>query len=369
MATNIPVKKRRVRGELFYVVDSRGKIQNGKRNFFRDKKDAENFAESVEVEIVKKDPPLILSGKEKRDYLTAKDILGGRYSMTESAQICIKSSGILSPKKFEDGIELCVSAKGNARKDGEYLKILKGRLTDLQKACEREHCHEVTQSDIEDWINSKTWQAVTKKGALIDVNTFFNFAKKKSWVNVNPCQHIEPIAVEQYARGILTPKQAEIYIRTIAKEEPKLVRYFADQLFGGLRELEARNLTKSHEHKLHIELPGDDVYEPGFIEWNPTWLAWRKKYPGEYYPIHSLNHRLDKIKATAKKKMIEEKAVEKDWWFPRNCLRHSFCSYGAKLWGTGRAAELARHSEAMQKKHYRRPIPMEDAKAFWAILP
>lgn len=367
----IPVKKRIVQGLVRYVVDLRGKAKENKRSFFKTKAEADRFVDDLKIKIKEEqtDPPIILVGRQKRDYLTALDIAAGRFSMTEAAIGHSKHIKTVVPQTLLNALGECLTARRNSGKDREYIKIFEGRLTVFFKYVEKKECHEILQADIERWLSTREWKNITKRGALVDLSTFFNFCLNKSWVISNPCEHIEEIRVEQLARGILTPRQAELFIRTVAEKDKGLVRYFVDQLFGGLRELEARMLSKKMEHKLHIELPGDDIYEPGFIEWNPTWKAWRDKYPGEYWPIKPFQARLDKVKALAKKEMLKEKVVTEDWWFPRNCLRHSFCSYGSKIWGTGKAAELARHSEAMQKKHYRRPISLEDAQKFWAILP
>lgn len=359
-----------VRGKARYVIDLRGKGK-GKRAFFKEKSQAERFAEKMKLKIEEEqaDPPLILVGKEKLDHLAAKGILGGRASMVEAAHFFVTNHKVVTPQSVITAIGLCVAAKRASGKNRDYIQIFENRIISFADFCGKKQCHEFTQEDVDKWLASRGWKNITKRGALVDLSTFFNFCLNKSWVTSNPCEHVEEIRIDQFARGILTPEQAAIFIRTVAEKDSGLVRYFADQLFGGLRELEARMLTHRMEHKLHIELPGDDIYEPGFIEWNPTWKAWRDKYPGEYWPINRFQVRIDKVKALAKGKMIDGKQADKDWWFPRNCLRHSFCTYASKVWGTGRAADLARHSEAMQKKHYRRPIPLEDAKAFWAILP
>lgn len=371
LAMRIPIKKRTVQGLVRYVVDLRGKGRPNKRSFFKTKAEAEKFADQWKSKIAEEqtDPPIILVGREKRDYLAAMDIADGKFTLVEAALCKREHSKTVTPHSMVNAVGHCVAAKRASGKNRDYLSIFENRLLAFSAFAGKPHCHEVTQEDVERWLSTRSWKNITKRGALVDLGTFFNFCLNKSWVTSNPCEHVEQIRIDQFARGILTPEQASIFIRTVAEKDSGLVRYFTDQMFGGLRELEARMLTHRMEHKLHIELPGDDIYEPGFIEWNPTWKAWRDEYPGEYYPIQRFQVRIDKVKAWAKGKMIEEKVADKDWWFPRNCLRHSFCTYASKVWGTGKAADLARHSEAMQKKHYRRPIPLEDAKAFWAILP
>lgn len=369
MATPTKIKKRMVRGQPRWVIDLRGKTGEGKRAFFKEKTAAEEFVRARKLKLNPDDPPLILIGKEKRDYLAAKDILDGRYSMVEAAHICIKTEKVLRPENLFNAIGLCEEAKERSGKGDHYLRVFRARLKSFAKISEREFCHNATAADIESWLHSRGWEPATKRGALIDLRTFFNFCLKRSWVMLNPCAGVEPIVVSEYAKGILTPKQADILIRTCVEKEKRMVRYFVDQLFGGLREDEARTLEKSFEHALHIELPETKTNQPGFIEWNDTWMAWREKYPGDYGMIKNFIRRIKKVKVAAKVKMAEAGLVAADFWFPKNCLRHSFCSYGSKIWGTGKTAELARHSEAMQKKHYRRPIPLEDAKSFWAILP
>ena len=53
---------------------------------------------------------------------------------------------------------------------------------------------------------------------------------------------------------------------------------------------------------------------------------------------------------------------------PKNCLRHSFCPYAVVVHGLTWTAEQVDHSEAMLKKHYRKPVTKDNAEKYFSIL-
>ena len=61
------------------------------------------------------------------------------------------------------------------------------------------------------------------------------------------------------------------------------------------------------------------------------------------------------------------KAGMTEW--PKNGLRHSFCSYSVAVKGFEWTARQADHSEKMLKKHYREVVSKEGAERYWEIRP
>ena len=55
--------------------------------------------------------------------------------------------------------------------------------------------------------------------------------------------------------------------------------------------------------------------------------------------------------------------------WPQDAHRHSFISYRRRLIGDAETALDAGTSETIIKKHYKRPVTEEDAKAFFSIRP
>lgn len=53
----------------------------------------------------------------------------------------------------------------------------------------------------------------------------------------------------------------------------------------------------------------------------------------------------------------------------KNIIRHSAATYLTELIGTGLAVNQLGHSEAICKKHYKRPVSREDAQAYFNITP
>lgn len=373
------IGKQTVRGKIRHVVDLRkpvaqpdGKIKwIGPRHFFTSEEKAEAFIKKIKGQL-KLPEPVIMTEPERRDWLAASDIKKrlGNVTWTELATYYFRHHKPVEKKEFTPALAQFLAAKRNTAKDDYYVDVLESRLDSLQNYCKergRKFVDEITHSDVDAWIHSRGWAAVTKRGALIDIQTFFNFCKKENWCHSNPVASMEKIEVGEFAKGILTPEQTEIALEVITVNEPKLTRYFVDQIFGGLRESESAAIKKTDEKAGFLEFVRK-TGEMGFVEFNDTWTSWRTAFESEYFPINRLKKRVEGIRKKIVK-ALREKAGFTDTKLPKNCFRHSFCSYGAKLWGPGRAAELAGHSEAMQKKHYRRPIPLEEAKKFWAILP
>lgn len=368
----IKIQKRTIRGVEKHVVDLRYVKKDGGRHFFATRIEAEKFADKAKEEI-QEGEGLLLNTQQKRDYLHAKDLLNG-VGFIEAALFYRKHHKPLEVVSISDAMAKCVAGKRAAGKAKEYLRIFEHRIESLAEFLKRKanvvNISDVSHGHIEGWLHERGWSQATKHGSLIDVGTLFNYAIKQGWCASNPAKLVEAVDVGEYDKGILTPEQVAVYVRVNAELDPGLLRYTVDQLFGGMREDESRHMQASFVKDGHIELLNTKTGVIRFIDFNPTWLKWRKlhKKP-EYAPIKNCNLRIDKLRKAIKVRLVEMNLAPKDFWFPRNCLRHSFCTYAAKVWGSGRAADLAGHSEAMQKKHYRRPVTLEAAKSFWQIHP
>jgi hypothetical protein len=55
--------------------------------------------------------------------------------------------------------------------------------------------------------------------------------------------------------------------------------------------------------------------------------------------------------------------------WPKNAMRHSFCSYCLPVFGELKESEWAGHSPQIALSRYRELVTEEAAKEFWAIVP
>lgn len=362
--SRVKVGEYQTRSGKRYVVDLRK--DGGKRVAFKKKSDAEEWAEEKEKELNEHGRrAFLLTDADKLELFAAKEKLEPLgASITEAVAFFCSHRVTQSPRTVSSAIDELLAAKGRANCSKEYLDHMTCILGSFAVKFGDRLCHDVTQSFVEDWLNGANWQATTRKYNLKDLNTLFNFAMKHGWTKLNPCKNIEPIKIKEFAKGILAPDQAEILLLTCESVDPDLLRYFSDQLFGGLREDEAANLKANQSEPTFVHLTETKTDADRFNEYNDTWLRWRQ---GVHAPIVNLRKRADAVKQYAFNEMVAMELVTPDWWYPANCLRHSFCTYFAPVFGAEKTARLAGHSEKMQKTHYKRPVPLATAVSYLEI--
>jgi hypothetical protein len=107
-----------------------------------------------------------------------------------------------------------------------------------------------------------------------------------------------------------------------------------------------------------------------FVEINETLRAWLA-LPGEL-PLKNLVRRVRRVRGEIRrvqsKRGVREKHVIDIPW-PKNALRHSFCSYALPVLGAKQTANQAGHSEDVLYSHYRELVTRDAALAFWSIVP
>lgn len=376
MAATLKVKKRMNHGKESFVVDLRS-VKRG-RHFFDDEKKAGEFLAQEKLEIQVHGTSKAMTAEERSEYHLMRERLRP-FGVTplQAIDYYVLHHQAAQPIMIQTAIGRMIDAKRKAGKRDSYLRKLERHLEYLNEDPEK-LVHEISRNDIETIYTSHKWSLRTWRSVRIDIQTFFAFAVRQKWCQANPCKDMEKIILDEMPKGILTPKQAKLLMETCAKEDKPLLRYFADQLFGGMRESEARALSREDVFPTYIHLPKTKTRNERFIEINETWRKWRGT---EHGVIKNFWRRVNKVKRLAGDAMKNagcplkstEKIIRKKkrmvYIWPKNCLRHSFCTYAAPMWGAAKAAEIAGHSESIQKKHYRRPVPKSEAEEFWNIAP
>lgn len=217
----------------------------------------------------------------------------------------------------------------------------------------------VTSADVDAWLASHSnWSPKTKLGRIRDVSSMFNFGVKRGFITANPCLGVERPKVPFKDVEVLPVAALKTLLETCQKHDPKLLGYICPILFGGLRHMECRRATKADFKNGMIVLSGEQLKlnERRVIKQSDqlkAWLACGAEIGGV-----NIRWRLRAVCKFAKVKM------------PKNCLRHSFCSYSlAAGMGFEDVARAANNSPAILKKHYLAVATDKDGKAFAELMP
>jgi integrase len=266
----------------------------------------------------------------------------------------------------------CVAAKERRSKGGEatkYTKSLKQALKLFIAGGEETLAHQVQPHHIDEWVNSNPhWSQDTKLTYLKHVRTMFSFGLKHKLTTVNPALSVEQPEHADTAPVIFSPGEAERLMRAAEKNDPKLVRYLALAMFGGLRCDVNSEIWRLHPDDINIGSIPPSIAIQGkrmrsrnrrFLELRlyPSLVVWLSAYSsGDLQPVN-YRRRLNAVAAAANVK-----------WH-QNAMRHSFVSYSCAIHGTKETAQQSGHSEDVLNKRYRELVSRDDAERFWRILP
>jgi site-specific recombinase XerD len=226
--------------------------------------------------------------------------------------------------------------------------------------------HEVTETDVDTWINGNGWQPKTRLGYLKDVSTLFKYAIKRGMVTRNPADGVDRPRLDQKAIQLFSVEDCKKLLNAVKHTDPSFIGYIAPILFGGLRPQESARLTASNVRAGVIDLAGPQtkgrkrrvVKIEGLLrQWLAIPLAAPEQGPAVECGARNLARRLRKLATVA------------GVTWSHDVLRHTFCSYAMEKLGARDAAALAGHSEQVLFAHYRQIVTAEAATAFWNLTP
>lgn len=339
------------------------KSLGGGAKFFRTAKAANDFAAAQEaVRSGKAHRVSALPEAELNAIAHAIDFVGwDRIDELVTAAREYAAHNGCAPATVEDAIAQCIESKRKAGCRERYLGALEASLKRFQNGREKLSFREVTRGDVEDFIGAehsatgKPVSAWTRRARWIDLRTLFSFAVARGFARENLAEKIDAVRVDKSAPEILTPTQANDFMRAVHANAPKLIPFAALCLFGGLRPNEALQVTwedVGEGDTINLSAIASKTRQRRLVTKNPTLAAWLKL--GGDLPTTGPRSRV-----------IRE--FLNPW--PKNGLRHSFVSYHYALHGASATAREAGHSEAILHAHYRALVTKESANEFWALTP
>jgi integrase/recombinase XerC len=227
----------------------------------------------------------------------------------------------------------------------------------------RHPAHEVTQDDIETFLDAHGWSGLNRRHYLAAVRALFAFAVRKNHVGMNPAAGVELPEAATGEPVIMAVGDVEKYLSAIAATVPDLLPREALAFFCGLRPEELSRLdwrNVSMTNKL-VTVTGDVAKVQGHrrnVTMPDNLLAWLAPFvrdAGAVWPFASPNT-LRYKRAEAR----ETAGVD----VPDNAGRHAFASYhlAADL-NAPATAEAMGHADVKLLRNVYRNIVASDGKA------
>lgn len=291
--------------------------------------------------------------------------------------------GAAEPKPLSQAIQECVAAKTAAGRRRRSVQQLGYALNSLLEHFDGSdpQCNEIDLGDVEEWLDNPEWSLGTRKGRLTDARTFFRFCLKRGWIGSDPTLAVEPITLDEGPPGLLTVEQAKRLLEATRKHRARFLPFVVLGLFAGVRPEEIKQLSwqEVNLYTGYVEIPAyiakrvrGGGRQRRLIKLQPNAIAWLK-LKGDLPPV-SWQDSWDAVrKAAGFRVSIKQSGrrvhTTKGEPWPRNAMRHSFCSYCLPVFGEIDESRWAGHSPEVAHSRYDGKVTKEDATRFWSIFP
>lgn len=204
------------------------------------------------------------------------------------------------------------------------------------------------------------------------VHAFIKWLVKKKAISVNTCAGVDKPVIGASSVPYLKIPEVIKLMETCVELDPKMVPYFAMNLWGGTRPSEVAGYAggKKGVRWSHVDLSEGDIDIPDDVSktvgrlapMEDNLIAWLRAYrDGDLYPIPKFEDRFRAV--------ISEAGI--DW--KQDIMRHSYCSYYvAKFRDLGKLAYNIGHVGTLSvlRKHYEnRRVKPKMASQYWDISP
>lgn len=245
-----------------------------------------------------------------------------------------------------------------------HIDLSRGRLEKFAMAFAGRSVGSITTEEVSSFLEKVDGGAVTVLNYRGSLHALFERAVRSGQIERNPVAHAYKPRRPSASKGLLTPDQLDVLLRTLMDEAPDLVAGVSLAAFTGVR------VDSELPHLRAADLVGDQLriersktrahavpVEPNLA----AWLAWAglQQWPRTLilWPPDA-RERFRRVRAR----------VISPW--PRNALRHSYASYWLALHAdANRLSEAMGNSPKVLKSNYQALVTPEDARAWFAIRP
>ena len=242
------------------------------------------------------------------------------------------------------------------------LADIENRLARFVEACGEKTVAQVTPDDINAFL-AEIPHPATRNDYRKEIIMLWHFCRVRKWVSEALDKTHVPREVEpEKGRVILSVEQAARLME--ASIDPDICALNAMILFGGVRREEVEKLDWSavdfKTGHINVSAEVSKVTRERYAPIPDNLRAWLLPLAEKKGPIVSrvLMHAL---RATWKRAGL--------YPWPQDAHRHSFISYRRRIIGDAQTALDAGTSETIIKRHYKRPVTVDDAERFFSIRP
>jgi integrase len=371
--TATKLSKVKVNGRMFYCV-TWPKIGTGRnRRFFKDKREAETFLQSKQIERENYGTAgTSFNERQRAEYLEcAESLKPFNATIRDAVNFYLPhlhaSKRTCSAAELVDELLIAKEADGASER---YLSDLRSRLTQFSESFDGKPVAEITSAQIDEWLRSRSDKETGKRLSPVTRNNFrrvlivaFNFARERGNCVGNPAEKTARAKVVETAIGILTVDQTALLLENAPAE---LVPYIAIGAFAGLRraELERLDWQEVDLQSGLVEVTASKAKSARrrFVKTQPNLAKWLQPYAQLSGNVTPPNYRelFDAARDTA---------GIKEW--PQNALRHSFASYHLARFNDAAALalELGHTNSNLVFQHYRQLVKPKHAERYWKIAP
>ena len=272
---------------------------------------------------------------------------------------------IPSMEKLKDAF---VASRKKMEVNKQYVAQIKRRFKQLIEYFPQKRLADFRTTDLDDWLSSRPWEAITKNSTRKVLISFGHWAQNNGYLPTDRSPEFNGMLTykERATKvAIYSPKELADLLALVQARRPALLPWLACAAFTGVRKSELAKLRWEHINfeRSFVEVASEKVRTKArrLVPLHDALRAWLLPCRQESGPImvysapeFTLRHLVKQVGLVLKK----------------NGFRHSYISYRiAQLNDTARVALEAGNSPDIIFQHYRELVSPEDAKAWFGSLP
>ena len=318
-----------------------------------------------------------LSQREMSEFITAKNKLA-EYGKTINDAVAVVLDHEERIRRCNVTIrQLAAELIETKQRDGKalrYLESLRGYLGRFGEDFGDRLVASVTAEELDNWLRDLPYSPKSRLNFRQHIGVLFSYAKRRRMITENPIEFTERPKLIDKAPEIFAPDELRALLETAQRTEPSVVPMLAIGAFAGLRDSEIQQLEWSEVRLdrgfIEVKAAKAKSARRRIVPIQPNLAEWLRPYAGltgVVVPGAGDGKRRD----AARGRLLRlRKAAGLTKW-PKNGLRHSFCSY--RLAATNNAhlvaSELGHTTSQLVYQHYREVVTPEEAERYWKIEP
>jgi integrase len=262
------------------------------------------------------------------------------------------------------------------QRDGKALRYLESLRGYLGRFCDDfgdRLVASVTTEELDNWLRDLPYSPKSRLNYRQHIGVLFSHARKRRMINENPIEFTEKPKLIDKAPEIFAPDELRALLETAQRTEPSVLPMLAIGAFAGLRDSEIQQLDWSEVRLdrglIEVKAAKAKSARRRFVAIQPNLAAWLRPYAGLTGAVVPGADGKRRDAARGRLLRLRKTAGLTKW--PKNGLRHSFCSY--RLAATNNAAlvasELGHSTSQLVYQHYRELVTPEQAERYWKIEP